>query len=686
MIQLDIAGRQAVIKSGTSFKLTRMNPFFEDSGDYTLEVELPLLGCRTNQEIFGTIHRPDASLVGLVGKHFEMSLIAPPLNVCGYAEVTTVTEDAVKVQLVAGRSALTHAIEDDETYIANLDLGRCWDSNPVYEWTNYKGEHADFQPGQDMRSMAIFLSNPQDTEYCYDENGNWIDYIHADDDTRQRTMFGKQSQTDSVCYSIYSTDSEERTNELYYNYNSKRLTTEIGLSVSGTLIDGTTAPGDTVLSGYEYDYDSIRLAPQPYLLDLIKRVIKTAGFKVGDWSYYENSPLVSGIFIVNSRVTIERAEMLPNWTISEFLKEVQNLLSCVFFVKSGKRVNMIPRVQWLQDMSERTELVNVSDELSTEIEDEDSSSADISTGNIEYSWSTSDDILRLPDEIWENAEIREYASKAEIDKAFSALTDPQKAQSRYLYKDTSNGRCYASLSTTDTPTKYSLERVDHYPPLLHDTSTRDISHALKIVPARIRMLSSVETIYNYLPVDYPILESDDTTLRSSLYYNIDAAINSNSDESNEDITDKRDTLLVGWNQREVHTSAKVGTSTTDIYTIPVAIGLTYYKNEDTNFYEGINSKASTIEAGVPNDGPFSLTETPTDYQAQKCGNIGTLHGTSIKVDTRCKHLFQFTDNVELDPTVPYLIHGKLYACYKLELTIDENGIQPLKKGYFCEIH
>ena len=32
-----------------------------------------------------------------------------------------------------------------------------------------------------------------------------------------------------------------------------------------------------------------------------------------------------------------------------------------------------------------------------------------------------------------------------------------------------------------------------------------------------------------------------------------------------------------------------------------------------------------------------------------------------------------------------LINGRKYLCQKIEITLDEQGVQPLKKGYFYEI-
>ena len=45
MIALYINDKPAIIKSGTSNKLTRENQFFTSAGDYTLDVVLPLSSC-----------------------------------------------------------------------------------------------------------------------------------------------------------------------------------------------------------------------------------------------------------------------------------------------------------------------------------------------------------------------------------------------------------------------------------------------------------------------------------------------------------------------------------------------------------------------------------------------------------------------------------------------------------------
>ena len=56
------------------------------------------------------------------------------------------------------------------------------------------------------------------------------------------------------------------------------------------------------------------------------------------------------------------------------------------------------------------------------------------------------------------------------------------------------------------------------------------------------------------------------------------------------------------------------------------------------------------------------------------------------VDTRVVHTVQFRDQaISFDPTATYIIHGRRFACKKIELKITDRGLSPLKTGYFYEI-
>ena len=128
MTNLYIDGRQAVLEAGTNIKITAENPLFTDAGTYTLEVTLPLDGCAENQRIFGAIHRPDVLKGELVAKRWNFVLVAPPLHIEGKARISTVDHESVKVQLLAGRSALNDAWTNSKDSTTAICMGGCLQS------------------------------------------------------------------------------------------------------------------------------------------------------------------------------------------------------------------------------------------------------------------------------------------------------------------------------------------------------------------------------------------------------------------------------------------------------------------------------------------------------------------------------------------------------------------------------
>lgn len=78
--------------------------------------------------------------------------------------------------------------------------------------------------------------------------------------------------------------------------------------------------------------------------------------------------------------------------------------------------------------------------------------------------------------------------------------------------------------------------------------------------------------------------------------------------------------------------------------------------------------------------PFALRET-----RKPCLQTDAWQQVS-NVDTRVVHTVQFKDQaISFDPTATYIIHGRRFACKKIELKITDRGLSPLKTGYFYEI-
>ena len=129
MIRFAINNIPVPLKTGTSFKLTRENPLLTDSGDYTFDITLPI-ECPEVLNVFGPVHRPENRSGQYVGKRFSFSLLADELHVSGTSVITSITNDSVKVQLLAGRSESnlkTTDVKGNDLYVDELDLGSVWD-------------------------------------------------------------------------------------------------------------------------------------------------------------------------------------------------------------------------------------------------------------------------------------------------------------------------------------------------------------------------------------------------------------------------------------------------------------------------------------------------------------------------------------------------------------------------------
>ena len=81
-----------------------------------------------------------------------------------------------------------------------------------------------------------------------------------------------------------------------------------------------------------------------------------------------------------------------------------------------------------------------------------------------------------------------------------------------------------------------------------------------------------------------------------------------------------------------------------------------------------------------------LTHCPFRLRETKSPCIVTDAWKNTEIDTRVVHTVQFKDQaISFDPTATYIIHGRRFACKKIELKITDRGLSPLKTGYFYEI-
>lgn len=645
-MQLTINNQTAEIKKGTTIKLTRVNPYFADQGDYTLEVQLPLRGCPANLAIFGPRNHPATTQYPHIGEQYTMQLIAPPLQLEGTATVTSITETEVKVQLKAGVKA--SPLNNDTTYIDELPLGNAWDG---FGSVQYSSSHV-FSSGTDVRTQIIIFSS------CMGQT-----FLGTTTPVRQ-AAYGTYGQTDAICLPIYSSTDDIIANPM-------------------DMI--TTSPS---LSSRHGNIDDITLAPCPYLLDITARIFKCLGFTPRNWKQYTDNPLTRAIYIANTRQTLQRAKILPHWTVKEFLNELQNLLGCVFTF-SGRYVDMYTRQDYYTQNRKPITITQVSDTHTINIST-DPEAETTANGNVDYDHPNISPMLRLPDEVWQNATILPTATYEEAKNHYDKLTDYYKKQSPNLYTVTPTNRAYAILITDlDIP---ALCEVDQFAPLMR-TTNREQMTKLRITPANMLITDPhIATNKGQLKDDkpengrYPIIAVADTILTKSNVYSVNNAINPPDTDTTDTTTEAKDHIDIAWYNGENDTYYREAhytpTSKDYFYSLcPIAIPYT----TDSDGPHHITTLKTSAQTFPTPEGPFALTTKGPINTLATYGNIGQLLTTAPTIDTRIELQVQFTDTINPDPTQPYLIGSRRYACARLEITIDQNGIQPLKQAYLYEI-
>lgn len=649
MMQLTINNQTAEIKKGTTIKLTRVNPYFADQGDYTLEVQLPLRGCPTNLAIFGPRNHPATTQYPHIGEQYTMQLIAPPLQLEGTATVTSITETEVKVQLKAGVKA--SPLNNDTTYIDELPLGNAWDG---FGSVQYSSSHV-FSSGTDVRTQIIIFSS------CMGQT-----FLGTTTPVRQ-AAYGTYGQTDAICLPIYSSTDDIIANPMDMISTSPSLSSRYG------------------------SIDYITLAPCPYLLDITARIFKCLGFTPRNWSQYTENPLTRAIYIANTRQTLQRAKILPHWTVKEFLNELQNLLGCVFAFK-GRYVDMYTRQDYYTQNRKPITITQVSDTHTINIST-DPEAETTANGNVDYDYPNISPMLRLPDEVWQNATILPTATYEEAKNHYDKLTDYYKKQSPNLYTVTPTNRAYAILiNESDTP---ALCEVDQFAPLMR-TTNREQMTKLRITPANMLITDPhIATNKGQLKDDkpengrYPIIAVADTILTKSNVYSVNNAINPPETDTTDTTTEAKDHIDIAWYNGKYDTFYKEYFPGPDGYPsknptfslCPIAIPYT----TDSDGPHHITTLKTSAQTFPTPEGPFALTTKGPINTIATYGNIGQLLTTAPTIDTRIELQVQFTDTINPDPTQPYLIGSRRYACARLEITIDQNGIQPLKQAYLYEI-
>lgn len=695
-MQLLIDNKPVIVKKGTSIRLTRENPAISQNGDYTLDVTLPLAGCLENINVFGIPHYRHQPLVGLADKTYQFALEASRLRLTGTAVVTQVSEEEIKLQLLAGNTEFNFDNrEGGDKYIDELDLGKAygdiWDRQTTYE-------------KQTPRNTLRLL------------HSNIIDRKRAEE-----LMHGTNDQTDCVLFPIYSTTDDEVANRQAWQWWCNWLnhehsnTPQVEYSGYRFTIKGTESHLRLPNSEPFQDVSDIfseynHFAPQPYLCVILEKVLAAIGYTLSTEDNCMREGWLGKIFVANARETIYFRECLPHWTVEGFLTELRNAFGIILYV-DGKKVKAVSRESIYQGAGQ-TNIFDVIDERTTEISTE-ADNKGTTTGNVSYNFSeVVPKILNIGTDPYENMKVERVTAitQTNINDRLENGTDEEKDniyKSASLFYRKTIGDRYGVFKKIDTQgnEQYLLQRVDHLGPLFREENF-DSGTGLNIVPCfmmedkptyrqRLERFyiddhdNDIYRVGTFLPETedptteeggryngffVPFLVTEDTlTAYSTPKFSLQQYIETGTGEVETSDSEHKDIMEVAVNA--------------GIYTRPYNI-----EPEKDSSYQTQSAKIPypigarfTFSRKNPNDIKTIGTENFFALHGKPESKIvQALNGSALKYDGRIVHQFSFTDR-EFDPTKLFIINGRRFACQKLELTINEDGIAPLVKGYFFEL-
>lgn len=450
-----------------------------------------------------------------------------------------------------------------------------------------------------------------------------------------------------------SMSSQEAVNTLFGNFPEYNV-------VYPPIVNYTESNGDmsilnNVQVGEDISFTDLEnISPQYYLLYVIENLITKLGFTKGV-NELEDDPVWSRLFIVNPYKDSILQELLPDWTINEFIEQIELFLDCIISIdKVNGRFNIIS----LNKYFENQDIVYLDNVIDNSVE----KTFDVDTNYaFAYKYVSYDlpsdkyyNYLKLKDGVRENCSI---VSSPEWDD-FQTQYEQYYSGPYILHSDDYGLDYVVTDYSVSGETKKGLIIVDRFKDA-GDLDSRDKS-SFQIVPAEIEKIS----IYSVTGGRYligPAVKKLKTDPGSN-------AINDliNSSEVKSDIPDK---LYVG-----------------------IYYGIQKALNRGPNEFPGEywdkmpmgSNDRYFIQEPTTLGGNQAILTLP-DYTITLDGDNGLfnrIYKNKREIDTSVEYTFQFLTNTVYKLDRIFVIRNKRYYCKEIRYKITPKGMDKIAEGVF----
>ncbi|MDO4756600.1 MAG: hypothetical protein Q4A54_09660 [Parabacteroides sp.] len=628
MIELLINSLPVDLPADFSFQMDYENEFFTKASEYSLDIELPLLGSPNNQKIFGNIHRSTTPKDNV--NYEAVAYVKGRCVAHGSAIILGISDTIVRIQLVGNTSYINYFTS--ETYIDELDLG--------YAET---GQFSDI-------SNTEFLNTS---------------YIPQSDFAKG---FGSVDDTDMVLFWSYYKDPKEISDA--HNIFAQRHPN----SPFPTFGNNNTARFEMMrLSNY---------ACQPYLLKVIERIVSVMGFTIrrndlnhtwlrnlyicnckgSKWTDWNNSYASDdGSITYKAILRLPMSKALPHWTVTTFFDEVEKLCACVFvFNTYNKTVDIIQ----LDKFYDETASVFVVDDDSVvdqyEFEFSDSGEdKDLASGNICFDKDYTDKYLKMDAEVRDSIGTHNhYADYDSLVADYESLSVSNRQ--KILFIDDSTGREY--ICFVDEAGGNKMIEVNIFCDFIRNAeSSTDVQ--LKIVPANTRLYGIgwfFETNHGSpsaaFDLHVPFVEGDST--------------------NNPEYTTAQDIIENSYSNADKGESA-------ECMEVMLSTGQWYETVQYSTLK--LSFPVPFTDYNMPGSAKGKLPEMSLSLKDVCEQSLGHMYRNIPVYDTSKTFIFRFLSSVVPDPRQPFLFHNQRYVCRKLSADFEQNTKQMIFEGEFYRI-
>lgn len=299
-IRLLIDKQEVHLSAETNAIFVSKNPFFTKQGEHTMDIDIDLHDPQ-NALVYQNIHRIDVD--SIPSNRDAIMTDERGLILHGTEIILQINNDSAKIQIVAGNSELNY-LAGTRSKIRQLYLGKV---------VNLTGSSfADFMRSTWTDENADCVFSP----FCYYNPSKYEPY--------QFSGFHEWNDEDKKQY-----------------YLKPFVSSDITINFT------ETGQGFPYATGITMETDNA--FPMPYLHAIVRMFIESLGYTVGKNAIAEDD-LLKKIVIVQRSNFEYYSLMLPDWTISEFIDEVEKFCNVLFDIdQESKVVNVCKVNEFYQD-------------------------------------------------------------------------------------------------------------------------------------------------------------------------------------------------------------------------------------------------------------------------------------------------------------------------------------------------